>query len=78
MMEDNLKTFINRLKKININVELVSNYPWVYIYKINGNLIKEKFLSDYGFTVAYLPIKKDQNIRFNNISEIFKLIRKYV
>ena len=72
-----LDIFIRRMNKLNINLELVSNYPWVYINKINGKHVSEKFQSEYGFTICYLPIKNDQQIKFTDLSEIFKLIRKY-
>ena len=72
-----LDIFIRRMNKLNINLELVGNYPWVYINKINGKPVSEKFQSEYGFTICYLPIKNDQQIKFTDLSEIFKLIRKY-
>lgn len=34
-MKDKLKVFIERLKKIGINIELVGNYPWIYLHRIN-------------------------------------------
>lgn len=77
-MEDSILVFINRLKKLNIQVELVVNFPWVYLDKINGNKVTEKFYSKYCFTIAFLPIKQNQKVKFTNITEIFKLIRKYL
>lgn len=70
--------FIKRLQKIGIFVEIVGNYPWIYLYKINNKKVKEKFQGNHGFTIAFLPIKKDQELQFTDISEIFKLIRKYI
>ena len=72
-----ITSFINRLKKIGVRVDLCSNYPWVYIYKINGKRVTETFMGDYGFTIMILPIKKEQKEEFTDIGEIFKLIRKY-
>lgn len=66
-----------RLAKIGIDIELSTNIPWVYIDSINGKDVTETFKAEHGFTVAFLPIRKDQQIEFTDISEIFKLIRKY-
>ena len=40
---DKLETFIRRLSKLNINIELVGNYPWIYLDKINNKKVVEKF-----------------------------------
>lgn len=74
---DKIKIFVNRLKKINIDVGLRGNYPWVYIEYINGKRVTEKFEANHGFTLAFIPIKKDQELNFTDIKEIFKLLRKY-
>lgn len=76
-MEDKLTIFISRLKKLNIDIKIISNYPWIYIYEINGKKVTEKYQSDYGFTISVLSINNKNQINFTNISEIFKLIRKY-
>ena len=70
--------FIKRLQKININLELVMNFPWIYINRINGVRVTETFRAEHGFTLAFLPIRVDQELDFTDIKEIFKLIRKYV
>lgn len=72
-----IEVFINRLKKIGIEIELVSNLPWVYINKINGKEVIEKFKAEHGFLFCYLPIKKGNKIEILNREEIFDLIRKY-
>ena len=72
-----LDIFVNRLKKIGIDIELTGNYPWIYLTKINGKAVKEKFQANHGFTIAFLPIRKDQELNFTDIGEIFKLIRRY-
>ncbi len=72
-----LEVLINRLKKLNINVKLAGNYPWIYIDMINGKKVVEKFKAEHGFTIAFSPIRKDQVMEFTDISEIIKLIRKY-
>ena len=70
---DKLETFIRRLSKLNINIELVGNYPWIYLDKINNKKVVEKFTANHGFTIMFSTTKE-----FTNISEIFKLIRKYL
>lgn len=74
---DKIAIFIERLRKIDIDVTLVGNFPWIYIDTINGLKVKEKFQAEHGFTVAFLPIRKGQEINFTDIAKIFKLIRKY-
>ena len=74
---DKIKILIDRLKRIGIDVEVVANYPWIYLTKINGKIVKEKFQGNHGFTIAFLPIKKEQELKFTDIREIFKLLRKY-
>jgi len=74
---DKIEIFVNRLKRIGIDIELVSNYPWIYMTKINGKTVKETFNANHGFTIAFLPVRKDQELVFTDIKEIFKLIRKY-
>ena len=75
---DAIKTFMRRMERLGITIELSVNYPWVYIKKINGRVIKEKYLGNHGFTIAFLPIKDGQSIKFTDIGVVFNLIRKYV
>ena len=75
---DKIKVFVERLKKIGIEVKLVGNYPWVYIDEICGIKVKEKFEGNWGFTLIFLPARTDSPpSEFTDITEIFKLIRKY-
>jgi hypothetical protein len=74
---DKITVFVERLQKIGIEVKLGGNYPWVYIDYINGKRVTEKFQANHGFTLCFIPIKKDKEIEFTDITEIFKLIRKY-
>lgn len=76
-MKDKLTIFIDRLRKIGIDMKLGGNYPWVYIDYINGKRVTEKFEGNHGFTIAFLPSRINQELQFTDISEIFKLIRKY-
>lgn len=75
---DILKAFVERMQRIGIEVKLAGNYPWVYLDEINGKRVTETFEGNHGFTIAFLPIRSDQQMKFTDISEIFKLIRKYV
>lgn len=74
---DKITIFIARLKKNGVNITLGNNYPWIYIDKINGKVVTEKFQANHGFTLAFIPIRKNVELEFTDISEIFKLIRKY-
>jgi len=75
---DKIRVFVERLKKIGIEVKLVGNYPWVYIDEICGIRVKEKFEGNHGFTLIFLPARTDTPPSdFTDITEIFKLIRKY-
>jgi len=74
---DKLTVFVERLQKIGIKVELAGNYPWIYLDYINGKRVTEKFKANHGFTIAFVPLKKDKEIDFTDIGEIFKLIRQY-
>ena len=75
--QDKITVFIERLQKIDIEVKLGGNYPWIYIDHINGKRVTEIFQANHGFTLAFTPVKKEQEIEFTDITEIFKLIRKY-
>lgn len=76
---DKLGVFIERLKKIGIDVKLSGNFPWIYLDEINGIRVKEKFQANHGFTVMFLPGRNDSPpSEFTDIKEIFSLIRKYV
>ena len=77
MVKDKLTIFIDRMKNLGINVELIGNYPWIYIHTINGVRVTEQFMANHGFTIAFLPVKLGEELKFTDIGEIFKLIRKY-
>ena len=77
MKKDKITVFVERLQKIGVEVKLGCNYPWIYIDHINGKRVTELFQGNHGFTLAFTPIKKGHEIEFTDITEIFKLIRKY-
>lgn len=37
-----LDIFKKRMKKMGIDIELIDNYPWIYIDKVNGNKIQRE------------------------------------
>lgn len=74
-MADRISIFISRMKKCGVEIELAGNVPWIYLRKVNGNSIKERYLANHGFTVAFL--NSSNGVVFTDISEIFKIIRKY-
>ena len=79
-MEDNvINRLVPRLKKIGINVELVGNYPWVYLEKVNSNRINKEdfFRGNHGFTIAFYPIRAGQTMELTDIRKVFEIIRKY-
>lgn len=76
---DKITVFVERLKKIGIDVKLSGNFPWVYIDEICGIKVKERFDGNHGFTIIFLPARNDSPpSNFTDIEETFKLIRKYV
>lgn len=77
MNEDSLTKLINRLKRIGIELHLVSNYPWIYLSKVNGIKISETFMSDYGYTIGYSPKEEGGDYVFPDLDKTFDLIRKY-
>jgi hypothetical protein len=73
---DKLTIFTNRLNKIGISVELVGNYPWIYLSKVNGVSVGEKFMSNHGFTLAFTPLKYGcKDVEFSDVGEVFRVIR---
>ena len=78
MEKDKLTVFVDRMKRIGIDIKLAGNYPWVYINSINGKRVTEIFEANHGFTIAFLPVRADKELAFTDITEIFKLVRKYV
>jgi hypothetical protein len=76
---DILMVFIDRMKRLGIEVKLTGNFPWIYVDSVNGRRIKKEdyFCGNHGFTIAFIPIKPGQELKFTDIKELFKLIRKY-
>lgn len=73
-----IDVFVQRLHRIGIDITLLGNVPWIYIHTINGKVVTERYMGSHGFTIAFYPIRKDQELQFTDIGKIFELIRKYV
>lgn len=69
----------NRLEKIGIKITLTGNIPWIYLESVNGNRVKyEDYNSNHGYTIAWYPVREDEEITLNyDIKRTFKIIRKY-
>ena len=78
MERDVLEAFQDRMLKLGINVELVGNYPWVYIESINGKRVTETYRANHGFTIAFIPIRLGQKLEITDISKVMNLVRKYI
>ncbi len=77
-INDVIKSFVERLKKLGITVELAGNFPWIYLEKINGKRVSERLYGNHGFTIMFSPSRVEHKVEFTDITEIFKLIRKYL
>lgn len=75
-----LDTFIRRMKKLGIELQLIGNIPWIYIDSINGVRVQEEdyFYGNHGYTIGFHPIRNDQKFEFIDIARTFQLIRKYI
>ena len=74
-----VEIFINRLKRIDIELELMGNIPWIYLHKVNGNRVKpEDYNANHGYTIAWYPVKLGEEIRLDSdFKRTFEVIRKY-
>jgi len=72
-----IRSLRDRLKKLDIEIELECNYPWVYIARINGKGVRERRGSEWGFVLGYFPVKPEIPFRFASLKETFEIIRKY-
>jgi hypothetical protein len=73
-MQNKLIILQKRLKKIGIEVEYISNIPWIYLRSVNGNVIKkEDWTANHGYTIAFY----NWDIEMTDLKKVFKIIRKY-
>ncbi len=71
-----IKSFVNRLAKIGIKVELIANYPWIYLDKVNGKNVWGLFHANHGFTAFFSPVRRDQKEHISDIPVVFAKIRE--
>lgn len=79
-MDNEINIFCKRMEKIGIKIQLVGNYPWIYLDSVNGNRIKKEdyYLANHGFTIGWSGIKIDSKPHLIEDRDlIFKMIRKY-
>ena len=66
-----------RLLKINIDITLSVNYPWVYLDTVNGKKVKVKKNANHGYCVAIVSMSKHHRGSVF-IRDMFEQIRKEV
>ena len=74
-MVNPLHKLYRRLLAIDIDTAYIGNYPWIYLDKVNGKRVKEKYMARHGFTVATVSI--GGKIELTDTKKIFEIIRKY-
>jgi hypothetical protein len=72
------KRLVDRLTKIGIMIELGGNYPWVYLDKVNGKVVKGKLASEHNFTALFMGMKDNQDGRFADRHKLFIKVREMV
>jgi len=68
-----INRFVRRLKVIGINVDLGSNYPWVYLISVNGTFVNEKYAGNHGFTILF---QTDPEAKFTDRRKVFAKVRE--
>jgi hypothetical protein len=74
-----IEVFINRMKKIGIELKMVVNVPWIYLVSVNGNPIKEEdYNANHGYTIAWYPVRMGIEPHLDSdLNRTFDIIRKY-
>lgn len=67
-----IASFVKRLSRIGVDVELIANYPWVYMNKVNGVLVTEDFMANHGFTAFFVA----RGERWSDRRKVFAKIRE--
>ena len=73
-----IEKFVHRLKKLNIDVTFVGNYPWIYLDTVNGKKVTEKNGARHGFNAFLLPPKFPSEPKFVNSKNVFRKIREMI
>jgi len=69
-----LNKLVERLQRIGIHLDLMGNFPWIYLTHVNGKRVKkEDWTANHGFTIAFF----NGELEMTNLKETFNLIRKY-
>lgn len=68
-----IKKLKTRLNRIGIDVEFKLNFPWIYLDKVNGIRVTERFIANHGFTAAFL---RGEDVQFSDRKKLFREIRK--
>ena len=76
-MENKILILKERLDKLGIKIELTSNFPWVYLDKVNSKKVTELFQSEHGFVIGFMSPKENNKSTLTDVKEIFKIIKKY-
>ena len=67
-----------RLDRLGISVEFQANLPWIYLNKVNGFQVTERYLGNHGFTAAFLKGSSGPSkIVFPDLKRLFQEIRKF-
>lgn len=66
-----VNSFVQKLAKIGVKVELVGNYPWIYLDTVNGARVTERFGGNHGFTAFMLG----NQLTWTDRRYVFKKIR---
>ena len=67
--KNELETFVECLKSVDVHLELVYNLPWVYLISVNGKIVGD----DY-FTIAMHG--PDDRLNVVDKASIFDIISK--
>lgn len=75
-----IESLVNKLKRINVDVTFMGNYPWIYLDEVNGKKVKGNFHANHGFTAFFLRMKPDDPIKYHwtDIRTVFKKIRETI
>ncbi len=77
-MANKIQKLVDRLDKIDIKVEFVGNFPWIYLDKVNGVKVTELYNGNHGFTAFFLRARdgeivwSERRVVFNKIREMVK------
>lgn len=60
-----------RLSCIGVDIELKGNFPWIYMWKVNGTVVDEIVGANHGFCIGYSESKF-----LSNTKALFEKIRE--